>query len=91
MVPRLGFQGADNSVVLDLKIALETATESLALISRISKRYFFPIPTHLMSLLITEIERQRDAVSLNPSRGRSMLLHIDICIMEPSLNICSNI
>lgn len=69
MVPGVGFEGADNSVGLDLETALEVATASLALISKTSKRYLFPILTHLMSLLITERERERDAVNLNLSRG----------------------
>lgn len=52
--PRVGFQGTDNSVGLDLKIALEIATTSLALISKTSKRYLLPIHT----LLITQRETQ---------------------------------
>lgn len=56
--PQWVFEGADGSVGLDLEIALEIATELLTLISKTSKRYLFSIPTCLMSILITEIDRE---------------------------------
>lgn len=51
VVPRVGFQGADDSFGFYLEIAMEITTESPSLISKTAKRYLFPIPTHLMSLL----------------------------------------
>lgn len=59
VVPTVGFKGVDDSVGLDLEIALEIAAELLTLISKTSQRYLFSIPTCLMSLLITETERCR--------------------------------
>lgn len=56
------FKGADDSVGLDLEIALEIAAELLTLISKTSQRYLFSIPTCLMSLLITETDREMQEV-----------------------------
>lgn len=88
MVPRVGFQGADDSVGLVLEIALEIATESLTLISKTSKRYLFSIPTRLMSLLITEIERCRKFKSFQ----REIYAPTYRCMHYGTpLNICSNV